>query len=60
MKKKKGKEEVRKQRDQDQKGRKEECFITKKEIRKKGDGEKQTRKHEVEKEKRKRNTEMEK
>ena len=35
-------------------------FKNKKEIRKKGDGEKQMRKHEVEKKKRKRNIEIEK
>ena len=50
---------MRKQRGQDQKGEKK-IFFTTKGIRKKGDGEKQIRKHEVEKEKRKRNTEMEK
>ena len=49
--KKKGEEEVWKQRDQDQKGEKKNVLNQKKEIRKKGDGEKQIRKHEVEKKK---------
>ena len=58
--KKKGSRRSKKTKRSRSKGRNEECFKTKKEIRKNGNGEKPIRKHEVEKEQRKRNIEIEK